>query len=65
MATIGKMTKEKVEIPANVLELVQKRQALRRQKKFKEADIVRKEIEEHGFTLEDTSGGTHIINRKF
>ncbi len=61
----GRPLGEKVRIPEQIRELIEKREELRKEKKFKEADIVRKEIEEHGFTLEDTSGGTHIINRKF
>lgn len=55
-------TKEKiehsVEIPADIQELLSKRDKLREQKQFTEADNVRKEIEEKGYTVVDTPNGS-------
>ncbi len=48
------------EIPQDIKTLVAKREELRRDKKFDEADDVRKEIEAIGYTLEDTPEGTRI-----
>lgn len=56
----SKGQKSKVRIPKQIQEMVERREELRKQKKFKEADIVREEIEEKGFTLEDTPEGTNI-----
>jgi len=47
-------------IPKEIEELVEKRNALRKEKKFDEADTVRKELEEKGYVVEDTSGGSSI-----
>ena len=45
---------EKIEIPREVKELVNEREKLRGQKKFKEADKIREKINKLGFILEDT-----------
>ena len=47
-------------IPREIEELVQKREELRKQQKFAEADEARKQIEEKGYTVEDTSSGPQI-----
>lgn len=49
-------TKEK-EIPEEIKKLVEKREELRKNKNFEEADKIRKEIESKGFIVEDTSQG--------
>lgn len=46
-----------LEIPAEILALVEARQLARSEKRFPDADRLRKEIEEKGFVLEDTSSG--------
>lgn len=48
------------EIPNEVMTLVQEREALRKEKKWKESDEVRAKIEEKGYTVKDTSEGTEI-----
>jgi len=45
-------------IPKEIQELVRTRDDLRNAKKFEEADAVRKQIEEKGFVIEDSSKGT-------
>ena len=39
-------------------DMIKKRTQLRKEKKYKEADAVRKELEEKGVILEDKKGGT-------
>jgi cysteinyl-tRNA synthetase len=51
---------KKIEIPQNILDLAQKRQKLRQEKKWSEADKVRKEIEKLGYKTEDTPEGPKI-----
>lgn len=50
------------QVPANIAKLADKRQSLREKKKFDEADAVRKEIESHGYEIEDI-GETFIIKK--
>jgi len=47
-------------IPDNIRELVMKRQKLRAEKKFAEADEVREKIEKSGFEVIDTEKGTSV-----
>lgn len=47
-------------IPKEVEDLAQRREGLRREQKFDEADEVRKTIEAKGYIVEDTSEGTRI-----
>ena len=47
-------------IPEQITRLVGKREELRLQKKFTEADDVRKEIEKSGYILEDTPNGASV-----
>ncbi|MBI3956170.1 cysteine--tRNA ligase [Candidatus Gottesmanbacteria bacterium] len=51
------------EIPEDIQGLLQEREALRREKKFAEADQVRKTIEEKGFVVEDTPDGSKITEK--
>lgn len=44
----------KREIPDNIKKLISKREQLRKEKNFEEADKIRKEIEEAGFPVNDT-----------
>ncbi|HJY98214.1 MAG TPA: cysteine--tRNA ligase [Patescibacteria group bacterium] len=43
------------DMPEEILELIQERQKLRAEKKFNEADEIRKEIEERGYKVKDTA----------
>jgi len=56
-------TSTKPQIPNDVSILVHKREGLRRQEKFDEADKVRGEIERLGFEVRDGEGKTEIIER--
>ncbi len=49
-----------VKIPDKVKELVKKREELRKQEKWQEADKIRKEIEKLGWQIEDTAEGTKL-----
>ena len=44
---------KKVEIPEKIKKLIEKRNMLRKEGKFEEADIIRKEIESNGFSTQD------------
>ena len=44
-----------IEIPNNIKILISKREQLRKNKKFEEADKIRKQIEKMGYTVNDTS----------
>lgn len=52
-STLLDISKEKV-VPEDVLQLIQKREDLRKEKKFEEADQIRKQIEELGFDISDS-----------
>jgi len=52
--------KRQAEIPQDIKTLVAKREELRKQKKFSEADEMRKRIEEKGYEVEDASRGPQI-----
>lgn len=56
----AKVKEENKNIPAALLALLAKREELRKQGKFREADDVRKEIETQGFVVKDTSSGPTI-----
>ncbi len=55
-----KVKSEKLKVPEKVEELVNEREDLRREKKFAEADEVRKKIEEAGWIVEDTPKGPKL-----
>ncbi len=52
-----------LEIPEEITRLMNEREKLRQEKKFEEADNVRKKIEEKGFVIEDTSDGPQVKPR--
>lgn len=52
--------KETEELPEEIKELVGKRDSLRGEKKWSEADEVRKMIEGKGYRVEDTPAGTRV-----
>ncbi|HUS60148.1 MAG TPA: cysteine--tRNA ligase [Nevskiaceae bacterium] len=57
---LAKQSKTKLEIPKDVQELVEKREKLRKQNKWQEADEVRQQIAKLGWKLEDTNRGSKI-----
>ncbi len=52
--------REVIRMPKEIEDLIQQRETLRNEKKFEEADSVRKHIEEQGYVLEDTPEGTSV-----
>lgn len=58
-----KLNAEKQPIPDDIMQLANRREELRKAKKFVEADKVRIEIEEKGFTVEDTADGPRVTLR--
>ena len=52
--------KEEEEIPAEILDLVQKRREARKNKDFALADSIRDEITAKGYIVEETRQGTNI-----
>src|SRR3989338_8433405 len=57
---IDEMKEEKIDVPFGIQELIDKREKLRREKKFAEADIVRERLREKGYLLEDTEDGVEV-----
>lgn len=50
-------------IPKEIIELSNKRESLRREEKWNEADKIRKQIEESGFTVEDFPEGAKLSRK--
>lgn len=59
---LGLNVGQKSEIPDSINTLIQKREILRNEKKFKEADEIRKEIEAKGYTVSDLSSGSKVLS---
>jgi len=57
---LSQIKKEKLVIPTEVKELVDKREKLRQEKKWPEADKVRQGIEAKGFVVLDTAQGSKV-----
>ena len=51
---------QKVEIPKDVLELVEKRKQARQEKNWQESDRLRDEIQTLGYNVKDTKNGVEI-----
>ena len=64
LARESRVKSKKTGIPEEIQRLLGIREKLRKEKKFTEADVVRKEIETKGYLLEDTSGETSIHVKK-
>ena len=54
------MEEEKVEIDENVMDLLKRRDAAKKDKNFKESDRIRDELKSKGFLIEDTKEGSKI-----
>ncbi|MCD6270744.1 cysteine--tRNA ligase, partial [bacterium] len=52
--------KEKIKIPKNVQKLVEKREKLRKEQKWEEADRIREQIKALGYEIQDTQAGPKI-----
>ncbi len=57
-SVLGILKREEIKLDEKVLELINKREQAREEKRWEEADKLRKEIEALGIILEDTSEGT-------
>ena len=57
---LAEVTTEKIEIPQQILELAQKREQLRKEGKYQEADDIRKKIEGKGYNVKDTEKGCEV-----
>ena len=57
---LGVLSFEKEAIPTDIIDKVKQRTEARLQKKWKLADIIKKQIEEEGYVLEDSPNGTDI-----
>ena len=54
---------KKSPLPAHILELAEKREAARKGKDWTQADVLRKDIEKEGFSVEDTENGYRVIKK--
>jgi cysteinyl-tRNA synthetase len=52
------------EIPAEILAMVEERQKARQEKRWKDADMLRSQIQEAGFEVEDTPAGPKVKTKK-
>jgi len=59
---LDKKRKEKIVIPAEINQLIEKREKARQNKEWAKADQIRNEIEAKGYKIEDTDAGTKITN---
>lgn len=57
---LSEYREKEIEIPVEIQELVDKREALRKSGNYEEADKVRAEIESKGFILEDSKEGIRV-----
>lgn len=60
---LGLSEVKKVQIPAAIKKLAKERDAARKKKDFKRADVIRKEIEKMGFGVRDSEDGGKIVKR--
>jgi len=57
---LGLLTKERISIPKEIKNLIQKREIYRKQKDWKKSDELRDKIKKFGYLIEDTSHGSKI-----
>ncbi len=60
---LGKIKKYKTKLSADVQTLIEKRNAARSEKNWKESDKLRKQIEDLGYVVEDTPEGTKVVKK--
>lgn len=56
-------SKKEEEIPKEILDLVEQRKIARKEKDFKQADVIRDKIAEMGYNVEETRQGTKITKK--
>ncbi len=54
---------DEVDIPANILELVEQRQQARADRRWEEADDIRSKISAAGYEVQDTSDGPRVVRQ--
>ena len=57
---LARAESQEMEAPAAISELLAKRETLRKEKRFSDADAVRREIEDKGYVIEDTPRGIRV-----
>jgi cysteinyl-tRNA synthetase len=57
---LAQIPNSKFQIPNEIKKLVEEREKLRKEEKFKEADEVRDKIEKLGFRIEDSETGPAV-----
>lgn len=63
-SVLGIIPSKQEKIPDEILELAEKRERLRKEKKYDEADKIRTQIEDLGYKIEDTIYGPLVIRFK-
>lgn len=58
---LADISNSEIRIPKEIREMVKNRENLRSEKKFDEADKLRKQIEEKGFEIKDSENGTLVV----
>lgn len=58
-----KIRKQNIRVPKHIQKLVAKRQTLRAAQKYSEADLIRQQIEQQGFNIEDKDNGPKITKK--
>jgi len=64
MAIFGINLKKTGQIPAKIKQMAKKRELFRTHKQFAQSDVLRKEIEGLGFTIEDTPAGPLVLSNQ-
>ena len=59
-SVLGIGTKSEMEIPAEIISLLEARQAARKAKDFKKSDAIRDELKAKGWIIEDTPKGPKL-----
>jgi cysteinyl-tRNA synthetase len=59
-SVLGIGAKSEMEIPADILALLEARQAARKTRDFKKSDAIRDELKAKGWTIEDTPKGPKL-----
>ena len=54
------MEEREVKVSNDVKKLVEERERLRKEKKWKEADVIRDKIKEKGYSIQDTDKGIRV-----
>jgi cysteinyl-tRNA synthetase len=61
---LGEWQPKEEEIPAEIMQMVEQRQAARKEKRWGDADSLRNQVAEAGFEIEDTPQGPRVKRKK-